>query len=104
MVDNGTPVPLNVHEVTDRRTQAEPLALRSLVEFIAWALFTLGDLFLSMVMLVNLLERAAHGEVRLWEPVACSAIGFALLFVVGCYAMSVTAPRRARPRGGEPPG
>ena len=65
MVDNGTPLPLNVHELTHRRTQAEPLALRSLVELIAWARFTLGDLLFSMVMLVNLLQRAAHGEVRL---------------------------------------
>lgn len=74
------------------------------MEFATWALLTLGDLVLSLVLLVHLLERAARGEVRLWEPVACSAIGLAFLFVVGCYAMRVTAPRSASPRGAAPRG
>ncbi|MDA8297082.1 MAG: hypothetical protein M0004_10965 [Actinomycetota bacterium] len=104
MVDSRAPLPLGVNQLREHRHSLPPLSRRSLVEFGSWALFTLGDLVLSVALLVHLFERAARGEVRLWEPVACSAIGLAFLFVVGCYAMRVTTPRRASPRGAVPRG
>lgn len=104
MLDSRTRLPPEAHQLGECPPAAPPLNAQSRAEFATWALFSIGDLVLSVVLLVHLLERAAQGEIGLWEPAACSAIGLAFLFVVGCYAMRVTAPRRASPPGAAPPG